>query len=570
MPRRAPQDRRRRADTARTAGRRTRDKRGAKGPAKAEPPRAHPVGPRLWIERIQPQSGSARVTIKRIVGDTLPVGADIASHGNDVVVARVVYRAPGEPRWRWAPLRYDAGLDRWHGHFRLLNGGRYRYAIQAWIDPFATWRRGIHALLVSASVDKALRRQLEQGAALLRQAAEGAQGLDSQLLQEAANRLLDRSQGVSEATRNALSREVEKRMRVHGARLDVTRSAAFDVRVERKRAQLGAWYAQRLDSIADLHFEARQLAAHGFDFLRLRASMGPTEVARAARALAAAGLEAALEWSPEAAARGRKVRSQAFWGELQPEATWRACLADVLAWVRRGVRAFWVCEPQSQPLPFWEWLLARTRREHPEVLFVCVSSAPFKMLCALSGAGFAQAVAKLPDAASLSGWYATWRRSVDTLRPHLAVPAQGAAPLARLLVAATASPSYSLDPRTASASMQYAGLLNRIRRENWALQSFDSLEFLETRNDRLLAFRRSVPQRDVDLFVVANLSEQVQEGLLHLPAVVTATLPDHFVVRDLLTDERFQWSGRCNYICLDPAVRAGHIFRIERPSRLVL
>ncbi len=34
------------------------------------------------------------------------------------------------------------GNDRWTGSFQPIKPGRYLYAIEAWMDEFATWRHG--------------------------------------------------------------------------------------------------------------------------------------------------------------------------------------------------------------------------------------------------------------------------------------------------------------------------------------------------------------------------------------------------------------------------------------------
>ena len=39
-------------------------------------------------------------------------------------------------------------------------------------------------------------------------------------------------------------------------------------------------------------------------------------------------------------------------------------------WVERGVTVFRVDNPHTKPVPFWEWLIAEVRRDHPDVIFL--------------------------------------------------------------------------------------------------------------------------------------------------------------------------------------------------------
>ena len=47
-------------------------------------------------------------------------------------------------------------------------------------------------------------------------------------------------------------------------------------------------------------------------------------------------------------------------------------------WVDQGVRIFRVDNPHTKSFRFWDWLIAKIKREHPDVLFLAeaFSSAP--------------------------------------------------------------------------------------------------------------------------------------------------------------------------------------------------
>src|SRR5258708_40295503 len=100
------------------------------------------AGSRILIEDVYPELNAGRFPVKRIVGDTLVVWADILRDGHDKLGATVLYRPAGEPRWHEAPMRlYDN--DRWVGHVPLDDNTRYCYTIEAWADLFGSWRAGV-------------------------------------------------------------------------------------------------------------------------------------------------------------------------------------------------------------------------------------------------------------------------------------------------------------------------------------------------------------------------------------------------------------------------------------------
>jgi starch synthase (maltosyl-transferring) len=39
---------------------------------------------------------------------------------------------------------------------------------------------------------------------------------------------------------------------------------------------------------------------------------------------------------------------------------------------------------------------------------------------------------------------------------------------------------------------------------------------------------------------------------------------DVYQVHDLLSDARYTWRGRQNYVELDPEIQTGHVFRVRR------
>ena len=66
--------------------------------------------------------------MKREVGDTLDVTADIFKDGHDKIAAVVKYRRADEDDWREAEMRL-VDNDRWAGEILLTDNTRYVYTI---------------------------------------------------------------------------------------------------------------------------------------------------------------------------------------------------------------------------------------------------------------------------------------------------------------------------------------------------------------------------------------------------------------------------------------------------------
>ncbi len=118
--------------------------------------------------------------------------------------------------------------------------------------------------------------------------------------------------------------------------------------------------------------------------------------------------------------------------------------------------------------------------------------------------------------------------------------------------------------------------LNRVRRDNPALQSDRGLHFHEIDGESLLAYSKSAPALANaggagadNILVIVNLDpHHLQAGWVTLD-LDTLGLPAEspFQVHDLLSGARFLWRGARNYVSLDPGHSPAHVFRIRRRVR---
>jgi starch synthase (maltosyl-transferring) len=111
--------------------------------------------------------------------------------------------------------------------------------------------------------------------------------------------------------------------------------------------------------------------------------------------------------------------------------------------------------------------------------------------------------------------------------------------------------------------------VNRIRRENPALQRQRDFYRHRCDNSQLLCYSRAAPDEHNVLLVVVNLDpHHRQSGFIELDAErLGLPTKSTFQVHDLLSDARYVWHGTRAYVELDPQVMPAHVFRIRQKLR---
>jgi starch synthase (maltosyl-transferring) len=190
------------------------------------------VGGAFHIEDVYPLIDGGRFAVKRIVGERIEVWADIFRDGHDVMTAALVWRLEQDREWRREPMIHR-GNDRWSGSFVPDATGRYVYAIEAWTDEFATWRRGFE-LKQKAGADLTL--DAIEGAGMLTKAQSGGHAAAAVILRQCEDYL------QTGEVAPLLTDELSSAMAESQLRPDLTRSQLFPLMVDRPRARSGAWY----------------------------------------------------------------------------------------------------------------------------------------------------------------------------------------------------------------------------------------------------------------------------------------------------------------------------------------
>jgi starch synthase (maltosyl-transferring) len=193
---------------------------------------------RVIVENVRPQLDQGRFPVKRVVGETLAVSADIFVDGHDILTAVLMYRRREDSTWTEVPMT-DLGNDLWEGTFKPPAEGSYYYTVEAWVDHFATWAHDFKKR-VDAGQDPSV--QLKVGALLVEAAAARARGKAAKELAAAAVKLTGR---VTAKSRIALALSEDLAALMSGApdRSFSTRFARdLTVIVERKKILFSAWY----------------------------------------------------------------------------------------------------------------------------------------------------------------------------------------------------------------------------------------------------------------------------------------------------------------------------------------
>lgn len=292
-------------------------------------------------------------------------------------------------------------------------------------------------------------------------------------------------------------------------------------------------------------------------------------------------------------------------------------------WIDKGVKIFRVDNPHTKSLEFWRWCLTTIKEKHPEVIFLSEAFTRPKLKYRLAKAGFTQGytyftwrnskdelmayVKELTEGESRDYfWPNFWPNTPDILHEYL-VHGGRAAHCIRAVLAATLSSNWGMYgpvfelcecPPTPGKEEYYhnekyqlrwwhwdapgnlrdfLARLNRIRRENPALQRTFNIVFCETDNPFLLAYwKKSADGRNQVLTVVSFDYNNEQMGHVHLPLDQMGLPHDQpFLVQDMLPDSpepmptaNYLWCGSRNFIKLSP--REGypaHIFRVFREKR---
>jgi starch synthase (maltosyl-transferring) len=202
---------------------------------------------RLGITDVFPVVSCGAFSARAVVGEHVPVTATVFREGHDAVAADVVWLGPSDegtpPLRRMA--RFGEEPDRWLTTVVPDREGRWRFRIEAWSDPLATWRHAVEVKIAAGQGPEDLANDLEEGARLLDRVAAGAEeeaDEHADAIRPAAAALRDASLDLPARVAPALAPSMQDYLYDHPVRELVTRSPEYEVWVDRPRALHGSWY----------------------------------------------------------------------------------------------------------------------------------------------------------------------------------------------------------------------------------------------------------------------------------------------------------------------------------------
>ncbi|MFG1461827.1 alpha-1,4-glucan--maltose-1-phosphate maltosyltransferase [Xanthobacter sp. DSM 24535] len=190
---------------------------------------------RLAIENVLPAVDGGAFPVRRMVGESITVTADVVTDGHDWIAVALLWRPADDPVWRevrMAPL----GNDRFAAAFPLERLGRHLFTIEAWRDPYASYH---HELSVKVKAGLDVHLELQEGLALV--AAASATGAAGGRIADLKRRL---AEGGPDAIRDLLlSEETQEILTASEVRpFAVRHPVNLPVDAERERAAFASWY----------------------------------------------------------------------------------------------------------------------------------------------------------------------------------------------------------------------------------------------------------------------------------------------------------------------------------------
>jgi starch synthase (maltosyl-transferring) len=243
------------------------------------PETRRPVPGRVVVERVQPEIDAGRFPIKRVVGEPVVITADAFADGHDLLAGVLKYRGPlterGETEWHEMPLAsLGPGTDGWGASFTVAELGVYEYTVEAWVDRFGTWLKG---LIAKFEAGQDVSSELLEGAELV-QAAASRPVNDLKLL-----KIADILRGSSPQDARVAAARDPQLAALMEKRPDRSASTTYDrtlrVTVDPVRSLFSAWYEmfprscttdpRRSGTFREAEARLPEIESMGFDVLYL-------------------------------------------------------------------------------------------------------------------------------------------------------------------------------------------------------------------------------------------------------------------------------------------------------------
>ncbi|MEN3610743.1 alpha-1,4-glucan--maltose-1-phosphate maltosyltransferase [Plantactinospora sp. ZYX-F-223] len=196
---------------------------------------------RIPIEDVTPSVAGGRYPAKAVVGELIPVTALSYREGHAAMGCQVAWRGPDGAQRPVVRMRPGPHFDdRWHATIRPDAVGEWSFTVQAFDDPYLTWRDAVGKKIDAGQGLAELANDLTEGADLLDRAADGVPVQERDRVRAAATALRDGARPLPERVSPAL--DLADLLWAYPVRTLLTSAPAQPIWVDRQRALFSAWY----------------------------------------------------------------------------------------------------------------------------------------------------------------------------------------------------------------------------------------------------------------------------------------------------------------------------------------
>src|SRR5262249_13872980 len=123
---------------------------------------------RFPIDDVSPVVACGRYPAKAVVGEWVPISAVSYREGHQALGCNVVWHAPDGTEQAFTRMSPgDVGTDRWHGAIRPDATGRWTFRVEAFADPYLTWRDAVEKKIAAGQGAADLANDLDEGALVM-------------------------------------------------------------------------------------------------------------------------------------------------------------------------------------------------------------------------------------------------------------------------------------------------------------------------------------------------------------------------------------------------------------------
>jgi starch synthase (maltosyl-transferring) len=293
---------------------------------------------------------------------------------------------------------------------------------------------------------------------------------------------------------------------------------------------------------------------------------------------------------------------------------WEELKGILLFWAEKGVRIFYGSTPHYKPFSFWHWAIQEVQKVYPDVFYLSGAFARANVREELAKSGFSQLftnfiwrnsskkeiqdyLRELTQEETKEYQHPNFFTNTPDILPSYLAEAGPSSFLLQYALASTLSsncgiygPAFELmdnhrypeskerylhsekyeiahhDWKARNRVTDFISRMNRIRKENPALQTTNNIHFTSTDSDNLMSFVKTSPDMKNIIWCIVNLDPlKKHSGYVEIPKDLLGLKGRWFNVEvvDLLTGESYHWFNDWNFVELSPDRFPIHVLSVK-------